>query len=81
MRSPLGPVLANIIMTELEKIIVKDLIDKSLTTVYIRYVNDILLLVKEKDIKIIYEPLNFFDKNIKFTIDNLLDGNVDFLDI
>ena len=81
MGSPLGPVLANIIMTELEKIIVKDLIDKSLTTVYIRYVNDILLLVKEKDIKIIYEPLNFFDKNIKFTIDNLLDGNVDFLDI
>ena len=29
MRSPLGPVLANIIITELEKIIVKDLVDNS----------------------------------------------------
>ena len=29
MKSPLGPVLANIINTELEKIIVKDLVDNS----------------------------------------------------
>ena len=33
MGSPLGPVLANIIMTELEKIIVKDLVYKSLIKV------------------------------------------------
>ena len=39
MGSPLGPVLANIIMTELEKIIVKDLVDKSLTKAYMRYVD------------------------------------------
>ena len=35
-----------------------------------RYVDDTLLLVKEKDIKLIHERLNSFDKNIKFTIDN-----------
>ena len=40
MGSPLGPVLANIIMTELEKIIVKDLVDKSLIKVYMRHVDD-----------------------------------------
>ena len=39
MGSPLGPVLANIIMTELEKIIVKDLVDKSLTKAHMRYVD------------------------------------------
>ena len=58
MGSPLGPVLANIIMTELEKIIVKDLVDKSLTKAYMRYVDDTLLLVKEKDVKVIHERLN-----------------------
>ena len=48
MGSPLGPVLANIIMTELEKIIVKDLVDKSLIKVYMRYVDDTLLLVRKR---------------------------------
>ena len=68
--SLLGPVLANIIITELEKSIVKDLVDRYLIKVYMRYVDDTLLLVKEKDIKLIHERLNSFDKNIKFTIDN-----------
>ena len=78
MGSPLGPVLANIIMTELEKIIVKDLVDKSLIKVYMRYVDDTLLLVKEKDVKVIHERLNSFDKNIKFTLDKFPDSNVHF---
>ena len=73
-----SPVLANIIMTELEKIIGKDLVD---IKVYMRYVDDILLLVKEKDIKIIHKCLNSLDKNIKFTIDNFPDGNVHLLDV
>ena len=36
MWSPLDPVFANIIMTELEKIIVKDLVDKFLIEVHMR---------------------------------------------
>ena len=47
--SALGPVLANIIMTELESI-VKELVDKSLVKLSMRYVDDTLLLVKNKDI-------------------------------
>ena len=81
MGSPLGPVLVNIIMTKLEKIIVKDLVDKSLRKVYMQYVDNTFLLVKEKDIKLIHKCLNSFDKNIKFTIDKFPDGNVHFLDI
>ena len=42
MGSPLGPVLANIIMTELESTIVKELVDKSLVKLYLRYVDDTL---------------------------------------
>ena len=45
------------------------------------YVDDTLLLVKEKDSKVIHERLNSFDKNIKFTIDDFRDGNNHFLDI
>ena len=60
----------NIIITELKKVIVKDLVRKYLIKVYMRYVGDTLILVKEKDIKLIHERLNSFDKNIKFTIDN-----------
>ena len=71
----LGPVLANIIMTELDNIIVKDLVDKSLIKVYMRYVDDTLLLVKEKDVKVIHDCLNCFDQNIKFTLDKFPDGN------
>ena len=43
------------------------------------YVDDTLLLVKEKDSKVIHERLNSFDKNIKFTIDDFRDGNNIFL--
>ena len=81
MGSPLGPVLANIIMNELESTIVKSLADKSLVKLYMRYVDNTLLLVKDKDIKYIHKRLNSFDKNIKFTVDTFPDGNVHFLDI
>ena len=79
--SPLGPVLANIIMTKLESTIVKELVDISLVKLYMRYVDDTLLLVKDKDINYIHKCLNSFDKNIKFTVDTFPDGKVHFLDI
>ena len=46
-----------------------------------RYVDDTLLLVKDKDINYIHKRLNSFHKNIKFTADTFPDGNVHFLDI
>ena len=81
MGSPLGPVLANIIMTKLESTTVKELVDKSLVKLYMRYVDDTLLLAKDKDINYIQKLLNSFDKNIKFTVDTFPDGKVHFLDI
>ena len=79
MGSPLGPVLANIIMTELESAIVKELVDKSLVKLYMRHVDDTLFLVKDKDINYIHKRLNSFDKNIIFTVDTFPDGSVHFL--
>ena len=74
--SPLDLEFANIVMTELESIIVKELVNKSLIKICMRYANDTLLLVKDKDVN-----LNSFNKIIKFAIDNLPDGNINFLDI
>ena len=81
MGSSLGPVLANIIMTELEKIVVSDLISSGLIKFYIRYVDATLLLAKEDDIDNIVQQFNAFDDNLKFTIDKFTDNNVHFLDI
>ena len=79
MGSPLGPVLANIIMTELENTIVKELVDKSLVKLYLKYVDDTLLL--KIKINLIHKCLNSFDKSIEFIVDTFPDGNIHFLDI
>ena len=80
MGSSLGPVLANIIMTELERIVVSDLNSSGLIKFSIRYVDDTLLLAKEEDINNILLRFSSFDKNLKFTIDKFTNKNIHFLD-
>ena len=46
MGASLGPALANIIMTEREKVTFDNLVKEGTIKFYIRYVDDILLLVK-----------------------------------
>ena len=58
MGSSLGPVLANIIMTELELKIINPLIDFGKKTFYTRFVDDTLLLAKEEDINSIFKKFN-----------------------
>ena len=53
MGSCLGPVLANIIMTELETVIVDKLFAANLLKFYICYVDDTSALIKVSDINII----------------------------
>ena len=50
MGSSLGPVIANIFMTELEKFILDDMIKDNTIKFYIRYVDDTLMLVKPENI-------------------------------
>ena len=77
----LDPVLANIIMTELEKIIVKNLVQSKLIKFYIRYVDDTLVLVKKEHLSTVLNKLNSFVNNIQFTVDHFPDGIVHFLDL
>ena len=81
MGSCLGPVLANIIMTELETVIVDKLFAANLLKFYICYVDDTLALLKESDINIVLKKLNSFHPSLKFTIDTFDDGIVHYLDI
>ena len=81
MGASLGPVLANIILTELEKVIVKPLFDSGMLKFYIRYVDDTLVLVKRKDLQHVLNQLNSFHPNLKFTVDDFSNEKVHFLDL
>ena len=64
----LGPVLANIIMTEIETVIVDKLFAANLFKSYICQVDD--TLIKEADINIVQKKLKSFHPSLMFTIDN-----------
>ena len=78
MGSSIGPILEIIITTELQKIVVSDLINSGLIKLYIRYVGDTLLLPKGDVIENIAQQFNAFDDNFQFTIDKFTDSNVLF---
>ena len=77
----LGPVLAYIIMTECEKVIVEKLMKEKVIMFYNRYVDDTLLVIKKRDINDLLNQFNSFDKNLKFTIDTFESSVPHFLDI
>ena len=61
MGSSLGPLLANIIMTELERKVIKQFIDDKTLMFYGRYVDDTLIVVKPEDLNRVHNALNNFD--------------------
>ena len=81
MGSPLGPTLANIIMTEFEDIIIKPPINSGTIKFDKRYVDDTLILTKPSDIPYIFAKFNSFHPSIQFTIDDFNDNDIHFLDI
>ena len=81
MGSSLGPVLSNIIMTELELKVVQPLIDNGIIKFYCRYVDDTLVLIKPENIQYVHDLLNSFNSNIQFTVDIFDNDNVHFLDL
>ena len=78
--SSLGPVLANIIMTELGKKVVAALFQQN-KKFYTRSLHNSLLLGKEDGTSYILEKFNAIYKNLKFTTDCFDDDKVHFLDI
>ena len=81
MESPLAPVSANVIMTELENTIIKNLFDTLKIKFYRRYVDDTLLLIKPEDIQSVQDMFSSFPKKLPFTVDRLENEVPHFLDI
>ena len=81
MGSSLGPVLAYVIMTEFDRLVVDKLIKDGLIKIYLRYKDDTLVLAKVEDIVNIMKLFNYFDKSIQLTINRFEDSVVHFLDI
>ena len=81
MGASLGPVLANIIMTELERVVVDDLINAGIIKFYARYVDDTLLMVKPEDVDMILNRFNGFHRNLEFTVDRFNNVVPHFLDL
>ena len=81
MGSSLGPTLANIIMTEMEKEVLPNLLNSGIIKSYIRYVDDTLVMMKTDEIENVLKMFNSFDENLKFTVDHFDNGLIHFLDI
>ena len=81
MGSSMGPLLANIIMTQLEELIINPLINDGTIKFYSRYVDDTLLVMKPSDINLVHEKLTSFDSNLKFTVDTFDNEIPHFLDL
>ena len=80
MGSSLGPVLANIIMMELENVIVRNLLANGTVAFYARYVDDTLLLIRPENVQKVLMKLNSFHKSLNFSFDSFPD-EVHFVDI
>ena len=78
--SLLGPVLADIFMTELEKTLLPDIYIHYIKF-WRRYVDDTISYVKIGSIKHVLCLLNSFDENIQFTSESESKGTLPFLDL
>ena len=64
-----GPLMANVLMTELERVVVKDVFNKGYLKFYIPFMDDTLVLMKKSDVPVVLQALNGFHKNLNFTVD------------
>ena len=79
MGSPLGPVIANVFMVELEKTLVPQL--EECVSLWYRYVDDTFTFIKKGCVDTVLEKLNSFHPSIKFTFEKESDGSIAFLDV
>ena len=80
MGGKLSPSLANIFVHMLEKDVIEKLIMSGDIVSYHRYVNDIFCVVKKGVKNNVLNEMNKFDPMLKFTLENMTDDKLNFLD-
>ena len=79
MGSPLGPVLSDIFMIELETSFIPELTDY--IEFWKRYIDDAICFIKFGSVNYILSVLNSFNMNVKFTFELGHGGKLPLLDV
>ena len=79
MGSPISPILADIVMEDLEVFYLQKL--NSIYDIYIRYVDDIFMTVSASEVEHVLEVFNSYHDKLKFTVEKEVNGQLNFLDV
>lgn len=79
MGSPLSPIIADLVMQDLEETVFKSMNKK--ISLYFRYVDDIILTAPANDIDNIVNSFNNYHTRLQFTIERESDRSLNFLDL
>ena len=80
MGGKMSPALSNIFLNILETTIIQKFIDQKSLVFYVRYVDDIFIIVRKRMINSILVQLNNFDENLGFTLDKMENNSIKYLD-
>ena len=80
MGGKLSGALANIFVNMLEEKILPKYIKNNKILLYVRFVDDCLLVVRKRNKSQILEEFNKFDKDLKWTVEEMKNGKLTFLD-
>jgi len=79
MGSPLSPIIADLVLRDLETISIKKLPFE--LSLYRRYVDDILLAAPLDQLKIILDTFNSYHDRLQFTLEISINNMINFLDV
>jgi len=79
MGSSLSPIIANMVIEDLENSIIQSLGFE--LKIYLRYVDDIMIVAPNNKISFIQEKFNNYHERIKFTIEKINNNKLKFLDL
>ena len=78
MGCPVSPIVANIFMSQLEEKAINDMPSKP--SLWLRFVNDVLAIVKRRALQVTLETLNEQHDDITFTMEVEENGHLPYLD-
>ena len=79
MGSTLSPVIANMVVKDLEQQALSTF--HNLLSIWVRYVDDVYAIVKTENVDAFHKHLNTINSSIQFTVEMETSGSIAFLDV